>query len=307
MLLGSCTQAEIEQESKPEEDMPATTINKDTESTPDGTLQPTVEQTEGKNDIEEINFGYLENVFGFAEESGKNLITIQSENSSTLANPQEFNVAIGNNGEIVKVKFVKRQEANSEDTLRQTIYNFNNMAGYIYAAQEGEFIPNKTYLLSKDSIINEDALIKLKSTRNMESIGGYYQKVDTETIEKIEAIKNRKITESSLISETEDNAKICLFVFARKDDDMLASIAYIEGDKVVFKDYPAKYDEMSTWRVDAGDQPGLFEVLFLANSNEGFLLGLTWAGPEGENDFVLKAVNGAFQETDLKSSRYWAP
>lgn len=155
--------------------------------------------------------------------------------------------------------------------------------------------------------MNENASVKLKSTRNTESEGSYYKEVDAETVEKIEAIKNGKITESSLISETDENAKICLFVFERKAEDMLASIVYVKGDKVIFKDYPAKYNEMSAWRVDAGDQPGLFEVLFLANSDEGLLLGITWAAPEGENVYILKEVNGVFQETDLKAARYWAP
>ena len=265
------------------------------------------EVTEEKSETKEVGFGAMEGVFGFADESGKKLITLESETIHTLANPEEFNTAIGNNGEVVRIKYVKRQEANSKDTYRQTSHNFNNMAGYIYEAQDGILVTDKSYLLSKDSVISEDALIKLKSTRNPEAESGYYQKVDAETIGKIETIKDRKIIDSSLIAETEDNTKICMVVFERIDNDMLASIVYLKDDKVVFKDYPAEYDEVSTWRVDAGDLPGLFGVQFLANSDEGLLLGLTWAGPEGENIFILKDTNGIFEETGLKADRYWAP
>ncbi|MNN22802.1 hypothetical protein D3C81_1361790 [compost metagenome] len=109
-----------------------------------------------------------------------------------------------------------------------------------------------------------------------------------------------------MLSESAEE-KIALFVFEREADDMLASIAYIKGDTVLFKDFPAKYDESSTWRVDSGDEPGLFEVLFLAHSDEGLLLGVSWAAPEGENLFVLKETNGVFQDTDLRNGRYWAP
>ena len=307
ILLGGCTPSGTKQEQEPGTAAPENTVNIGTDSAVTGTSQPAAGQTEEKGGTEEVQFGRLENVFGFADESGKYLITLQTENADSLANPQEFNTAVGNNGETVGIRFVRRQEANSKDTLRQTANNFDNMAGYIYEARAGEFIPNKTYLLSQDSMINEAALINLKSTKDTESEVEYYKKADPETIERIEALKGRKIIEDDLISETEDNAKICLFTFERRDDDMLASIAYIKGDKVMFMDYPAKYDEMSTWRVDAGDRPGLFEVLFLANSDEGLLLGLTWAAPEGENAFVLREVNGAFEGTDLKSGRYWAP
>ncbi len=318
MLLAGCAQADVKQQPETEavaEETAAsqttineTIINEMTESTSVAASQPAAGPTEENEDaVKEVNVGDLENVFGFADESGKKLITVPGENNNTPADPQEFNVAVGNNGEIVGIKFVKRQEANSQDTLRQTTYNFDNMAGAIYEAVDGEFIPNRTYMLSRASVLNEDVLIKLISTRNTEAEGGSFKKADAETIGKIEAVKNRKVVESSLISETEDGAKICLFVFERKGDDMLASIAYIKDDQVVLKDYPAKYDEQSTWRVDAGGQPGLFEVLFLANSNEGLLLALTWAGPEGENEFVLKDVNGTFQDTGLKSGRYWAP
>lgn len=258
-----------------------------------------IEQIEENTKQETIEFRQLENIFGFADESGKRLMTIPNENGDKLSDPEAFNLAIGNNGDMFAVRFDKRQEANSLDNYRQSTYNFDNMAGYIYEITEGEFIPNKTYLLTKTSVVDNSALIGLKA--------GKAEEADEDAFKKIEAIKNRKIVKSSLLSETVDNARIYLFVFEREADDMLASIAYIKDDKVVFKDYPAKYNEMSTWRVDAGDDPGLFEVLFLADSDEGLLLGLTWAASEGENIFILKEVNGVFEETAMSAGRYWAP
>ena len=279
-ILVGCSNAEIQTEAE----------------TPNGDI---VEQTEENTKQETIEFKRLENVFGFADESGKRLITIPNENGDKLADPGTFDLALGNNGQMLDIRFAKRQEANSLDNYRQSMYNFDNMAGYIYEVIEGDFIPNKAYLLTKASVVDNSTLIGLKPAKAAEA--------DTDTIKKVEAIKSRKITKSSLLSETIDNAKICIFVFERQADDMLASIAYIKDDKVVFKDYPAKYDEMSTWRVDSGDEPGLFEVLFLADSDEGLLLGLTWAAPEGENDFVLKESNGVFEETALSVGRYWSP
>ncbi|MNI17752.1 hypothetical protein D3C73_711340 [compost metagenome] len=245
-------------------------------------------------------------MFGFADESGEQLITISDDSGVDLKNPEQFNTAIGNNGELVEIEFVRQQDANEQDNNRQTMNNFNNMAGYIYKAKNGKFIQNKSYLLARDGVIGKNALIAMKSTRDDQSQSEVFLPTDADTIAQIEAIKKRKVTTSSLLSESAEE-KIALFVFEREADDMLASISYIKGDVVLFKDFPAKYDESSTWRVDSGDEPGLFEVLFLAHSDEGLLLGMSWAAPEGENLFVLQEANGVFQDTDLRGGRYWAP
>ncbi|MDF2523130.1 MAG: hypothetical protein K0R31_771 [Clostridiales bacterium] len=60
----------------------------------------------------------------------------------------------------------------------------------------------------------------------------------------------------------------------------------------------------STWKVDGGDDPSLLEILFLATSEEDFLLRLTWTAPEGENAYFLKEVNGIFEETAFNAYRY---
>jgi len=256
--------------------------------------------------VAEVEFKRLDNVFGFADESGEQLITLPDDSGADLKNPEQYNVAIGNNGDLVEIEFVHRQDANEQDNNRQTMNNFNNMTGFIYKARNGKFIQNKSYLLTMDGVIGKNSLIDLKSTVDGQSQSGEYLPADAETIAQIEAIKKRKITASSLLSESAEE-KIALFVFEREADDMLASIAYIKEDKAVFKDFPAKYDEFGTWRAEGGKEPGWFEVLFLAHSDEGMLLGMSWGAPEGENLFVLKEANGVFQDTRLRGGRYWAP
>jgi predicted small lipoprotein YifL len=255
----------------------------------------------------EASFSGITNVFGFADESGTKLITLPDENGAIISSPESYDIAIGNSGEIINIKYARTQQANENDNYRQTADNFDNMRGCVYEAADGGLIKNKTYLLSSSTVISQDMMIKLKSTKSKNSNLRYYKLVDTDTVIKVENLKNRKIIDSSLLAETEDGAQICLFVFDRLGDDMLASLAYIKGDQISLKDYPAVYNELSTWRVDAGDRPGLFEVLFLINSDKGLLLGISWQAPEGENVFILNAVNGAFEDTNLSCGRYWAP
>lgn len=249
---------------------------------------------------EEVTFNQLEGPFGFADEGGKRLITLTNKEDYDIEKLKELNVAVGNSGEIIEIEFMKWQEKNDKDNSRQTMYNFDNMSGYIFNVKSKKALPNEAYLLTKASVMNKDKLIKLKPVENNES----FKTADNETIKKIETLKNRKIVESRLIAQSYDNESIFLFVFERIGDDMLASIAYMKGEKVVFKDYPAEYDQYSTWRADGGDSPGNFEVMFLANSDEGLLMGITWGAPEGEGMYILREKNGAFTETQLKSGRY---
>lgn len=271
------------------------------------TPEQTPMQTEEAVINVEIEFARLKNVFGFADETGKRLITLQSENGGELPDYEDYDIAVGDNGKVFEIAFVKRQEKNDRDTFRQTMYNFDNMAGYIYEAKGGSFEQNKTYLLTRSDVFNKNALVELKDTADPDSQTQHFKKVDPTTLQRAETAKNRKIVKSSLLAETIDGAKICLFVFERRGDDMLASLAYIDEDKILWKDYPAIYNEMATWRVDAGDEPGLFEILFLIRSDDGLLLGVSWFGPEGENIFVLKEGDGALQDTDLKNGRYTSP
>lgn len=249
----------------------------------------------------EIKLNRLDNVFGFADEAGERLITIPIDSGAELANPEQFDTAIGNGGELIEIEYVRHQEANDQDTNRQTINNFNNMAGYLYKVKNGTLLSNKSYLLARKDIVSKGSLVALTNTGNGEDF-----RADADTVERVEALKKRKVASSSILSESAQE-KIALFVFEREGDDMLASVAYMNGDKVLFKDFPATYNETGTWRVDGGDEPGLFEVLFLAHSDEGLLLGLAWAGAEGENLFVLQEADGALQDTNLLSNRYWAP
>lgn len=245
-----------------------------------------------------VGFEKIDNVFGFADETGTKIITIT--NMKPMDAPEEYDLAIGY-GSAIELEFVGWQDATAQDSGRQTPDNFDNLAGDVFKAKNGIFTAGKTYFLAKSSVVAPDAL---KTLISLEQDGGI---VDETTVKSIEAIKNRKIVESTLLAETAEKGRVCLFVFERIGDDMLASLAYIKDDAVLFKDFPAKYDASSTWRVDAGDKPGIFEVLFMAESDQGLLLGVTWAAFEGENTFVLREENGVFQDTDLQAGRYWSP
>ncbi|WP_248758611.1 hypothetical protein [Paenibacillus sp. ATY16] len=296
LLLAGCTNSESNEPTPT-----PTPVVSELAETPVPSIETPVETDDGSVNGQ-LELSRLENVFAFADETGQQLITIPSENGDEVEDPEQFVTAVGNGGDRVEIEYVRRQEANDQDTNRQSIDNFNNMAGDIYKIKgEGILMPNKSYLLAKEGVVSQDSLVDITSAED-----GQYEQADADTIARVEGLMGRKVTSSSILSES-DQEKVALFVFERDGDDMLASIAYINDDKVLFKDFPATYNESGTWRVDGGDDPGRFEVLFLAHSDEGVLLGIAWAGAEGENLFVLQEADGALEDTDLKGGRYWSP
>ena len=215
--------------------------------------------------------------------------------------PSKHHVAIRYGKAVAKLTFSKRQEGTADNTGRDTEYNFEHLPGSVFETTEGSLTPGKTHFITDNAFLLH-ALVPLAVTSPERP-----SPADRKTIQRIEKLKNRKVVESKLLAKTEEAAHIGLFVFERKEEDMLASLVYVGEDKLIFRDYPATYDETSTWRADGGDEVGQFEVLFLAHVGGKRVLGATWAGPEGENAFVYQEKDGTFEETSLQGYRYWSP
>jgi len=129
-----------------------------------------------------------------------------------------------------------------------------------------------------------------------------------ETIESIEKYKERGIVWAKTLAYTKvGDGQIGLVLYERQGSDMLFSIVYMDDTITLFWDNPATYDENSTWRTDAGEEPGTFEPLIMARFEEGLLFILTWSAPEGELSIILYEDNGVLKEAEgLSFSRYLA-
>ncbi|MDR0330184.1 MAG: hypothetical protein LBH93_00530 [Chitinispirillales bacterium] len=242
--------------------------------------------------------------FGFADGNGQRLIITGEGDMPRISAP----VAVGNGKAGVELKSAARkQSATEDDDGRQTHYNFDNLQGTVYDVSKGT-LGGGTYFISESAWFKK-ALTPLTSTRDTTKNGSPYKPVDAATIKRIEALKGKKAAQSELLGQTRTGAKICLVVFKREKNDMLASLVYVDKDKTISKDFPAEYDAQSTWRVDDGGEFGrnAIDVVFLANTGERIILAFTWSGPEGENAYILREENGVFLETEFGGYRYWAP
>ena len=212
--------------------------------------------------------------------------------AETGFDPDVFTIAIGPFGDIFQISFSNWQNEKYGNSGREIANNFNNLPGFVYTQKEWDLTKNKTYLMTEmgmllDNIIAIGSPVWRGNTPPMEE----------ETIASIEKYKERKVEWGKTLAVTfVGDALIGLVLYERQGDDMLFSVVYMDDNKALFWDNPAVYDEESTWRVDAGEEPGQIEPLLLARFDEGLLMMLTWTASDGDIVVTLYEEDGVFKQ-----------
>jgi len=255
--------------------------------------------------------------FGFADQTGSRLIVVdyvQDEgpdyDGPNFEDPAHYTMAIGQYGGLVRISYSSWQDETGGNNYRDAAHNFDNLPGYVFSVADGMLQPDKTYILIAEGPFIESFVALYQPSAQPDGTYGYAPPamMGRDAEDYIQMIKGRGVKWAELLAETEGGGQIGLVLFERQGDDMLFSIVYMDGDKVLFWDCPGQYDEYSTWRVDMGDEPGAFTPLFMARLDSGLMLTLTWGAPEGESIVILQEDNGRFVENaDYSYSRYWSP
>ncbi|TYP71833.1 hypothetical protein [Paenibacillus methanolicus] len=237
--------------------------------------------------------------FAFADETGKRLITI----GDTEAKKDHYDLAVGSNGAVLKVKFEKKQASDAEDTSRQSMYNFDHIAGHVYSVAEGEAQPDDTYLMTTSDVWLPGAALAIDAA-------GHGQPVDEKVVQAVEAKKQRGVLQGGKIADIGADSALYLIQFERQEDDMLASLVLARGNELLFCDFPATYEPSSTWRVDDGGEISVdqFELMFAANTDKGLVLSVNWLGAEGITSFFIgEEGESGLKRLDIGVARYTAP
>ncbi len=244
-------------------------------------------------------------LFGFADEQGARLMALtDGMEPGTLKDGEldGYRLAIGEGGQVLRVRYEKHQARSELDNGRQAAHNFENMEGDIYAVEEGKATPNESYSLVTEDRFDVQALIPLKPSADRE--------LPDDAAKRIAEAKGRAIEQGWLLAHAQEGQRIYVVQFQRQGDDMLASIVWEDGERLVFLDYAAVYDEFSTWRVDDGGEisPEMFRFLFAARgADNGIVLGIQWLGAEGENLNIVTSSGDRFEKTDISGGRYLSP
>lgn len=298
LLLAGCTQ----NESKEPQDPPTVAANNkeaeqnDTGGSPDANTEP--EQVTAPEQLVEPEV-LLEGQYAFADEAGKRLLTLEGETPVTPA--QKYAYAIGPGGSVLPIAFANDQPGDEQGNGRQTMANFDHLAGAVYTVTEGAAEPNATYFLTaSDAWSHSSAAL---------STEGQGEQATEALIETIATAKNRPVQYAAKVGDVETERVLYLVQFERQGDDMLASLVLQQGDQLSYYDMPAVYNEGSTWRVDDGGEihAEQFALYAAADTAKGLLLGLAWIGAEGENAFFLLEDGAGLKEAGGRVGRYMAP
>ena len=284
--------------SSPASDSEASETVAEAEST---SVEETGQETasESNADIELFDISLLAPVFAIANEPGDQLISFYSDENVT--DFEEFNGAIGEDGQFYTIEYDKKQDSNDQDSGRVVAENFDNMGGYVYNVQGENLIASNTYFLCNSEIINKKNLLTTVNTTDAA--------LDQETKTQIEDIKGRNVQEGWIIDEYSNGAQALVVVFEPDGNNYLMSIGLKTSDGIKFKDYPAVSDDgYSIWRVDDGGKviPKLYTIMFAASTNDGLLLVVKWAGAEGENILLLLEKADSLELLPWEVYRYWS-
>ncbi len=287
--------------------VPETTLSQSGETSPDSvaeTAAETVTETsaetspESSTEASPVEFAKIMPVFAIANEPGEKLITYHVDDA--VANFQELNGAIGEDGQLYAIEYVGKQSANDQDSFRVVAANFDNMEGHIYKNLENKLTASNSYYLCNTGLINKDNLLS--------SVSSGTTIIDDGTKTQISGIKNRGVQDGWIIDEYSDGTQVLIVVFEPDGNNLLMSIALKTADGIKFMDYPVESDGQSAWRVDDGGKinPKLFTLLFTARTDNGLLAVINWAGAEGETTLALLEGTDALTQLPWEVSRYWS-
>ena len=242
--------------------------------------------------------------FALPDLDGKRLIVLMDQQE--VNSPERIDLAISQTGAQIDIRYIGYQEGDIDAfDYRDMSYNFDVMSGHIYEVINGEVEADETHFLCSYNQVS-NAIIPFNSI--FDKWMWEFESASAGAISKAVSIKNRAVEYGNRIAYAQyGDLEINQFKYVRIGDDMLFSIICSEGSKDIVLDFPAEYDEYSTWRVDCGDDPGNLNVLFLARIDDKLVMATAWGAPEGESASIWVEGNGEWIETELCAYRYWAP
>ncbi len=230
--------------------------------------------------------------FGFSNENGDKILAFEEN-----VNAENLTQTIDNEGKITPIKFETNQKGN-ENGINLVSANFKNCAGKVFSVTNKKVNTDLSCVIFNDAYLRNHSLVPFKTLAQPTQI-------DKANKNKITTERKRKIKESWKIAEL-GNETAYIVIFEPKKDSVLASLV-IGGTSYIYRDYPAKYDAGSTWRVDDGGEfpNDAIKILAVFRNKSGELEIITeWAGAEGANIEYAKANKNTF-ETIREASRYW--
>ncbi len=233
--------------------------------------------------------------FAFSDEAGRQLLGLEVD---SLLTPKSFTKTLSKDTTPIPISFKSVKPATENDNGRQTAQNFANSGGNLYEVS-GAVNPEATTLLFTDGFLKARTLLAVQATKS---------KLSAADEARLKADKQRAIKSFHSLGHLSASQVFGLVEFERQQDSVLVSLVVITPEAISYKDFPAKYDETSTWRVDDGGEFDWDSYRILAAfDHRGTLEIVTeWLGAEGISiEYMVQADKQLI--TRKEASRYTSP
>ena len=237
--------------------------------------------------------------FGFPDPSGTRLLA-----ASALLQPETLHTALCSGGRRFPVRFERRQAEREGHNGRQTPYNFDKLAGNVFAVLQGKIETGASCFLASGSLLSSATPIPTELPAGPGECG-------QDVRQRLAASRNRHAVNCWPITHLPADRRLVLVEFARQDKDALASVVLIDRDRMIFADYPAVFrkEGEDLWRVDDGGSLSAegFQIVFLLQRGTFYALGVDWPGTEGASLTVFVSDGGNRFTRVIEDYWYRAP
>ena len=299
LAMTSCGSEPVEEGAPPQ---PEVTAPEEAAPVPDPEPEP---DQESEYEQLVIPGGPYAGAFTFSNESGTKLMVMPDSSYSVGNAPESFDVAIGPGGKTLQVKYSGTQEGTGDpgDYISPNSQNFEAMFGHVFEVIGGKVEPDIPYFVTTSGVFAK-SMISIKADTNM----GWRQEplpvARDSAIKKHENEKGLKVIYSETLATVGSGGYLELFQYERDGNNMLFEIVYDDGTQEIVAEFPAEYDEYSTWRADAGDSPGIWIPMFFCEIEDTLVMSTLWAAPEGGN-LTVWFDNGGVWTQDEYLTTYW--
>lgn len=219
--------------------------------------------------------------FGFLNQQRDSLIALPMDQA--MESPEKYNYVIVED-QVSPLEFVQNKTDNKGSNGRQTAQNFANSEGSLFkistAIKSGEF----------GMLVNKAFIDQYK----IEKFTQVQRETSPKIREQLEKKYNRKINKSTTVATLSDESEFNLTVFENQQDSALAVFSYAKNEQLINLDFPALYDDISTWRVDDGGQfdNEAFQILTVLRSKQGIgFISIFWGAEGYELNFYQPKTN----------------
>ena len=228
---------------------------------------------------------YKELAFGFGDLDGDSVILM---NKPDGLKGEDYDFGFTSKGKI-DLKFLKSQKVSEDDNGRQNAYNFKNLKGEVYKVEN-----NTAPLFETVMFASKEFVFKRKHLQKSTPYDS--RELSKEQLKTIETDKGWSILKTGMMSSYQEGS-LYFVEFDKQKDSVLVSIVWVSDEGNCYLDFPAEYNEMSTWRVDDG---GVFDIdyyniISVFKGDQGIEILTDWVGFEGSSVHYYVAHEGKFE------------